>query len=137
MQTSRCISFFIFCTLATLLITGAMAQTTSGTITGIVTDQSGAIVPGAKIILIDEATKEQRETVASDSGEFVFAALRPSTYSMSVEKPGFQGFRQNDLVLTQNARLALGNIRMTVGQSTESVTITAQAPAINTEGADT
>src|SRR5258708_2540277 len=131
MQTGRYVSLFI-CILATLLITGAMAQTTSGTITGTITDQSGAIVPGAKITLIDDATKDQRETVGSDSGEFVFAAVRPSTYTITVEKAGFQGFRQNDLVLTQNARLALGSMRLTVGQSTESVTITGQAPPVNT-----
>src|SRR5258708_11725975 len=107
MQTGRFFSCFAFCLLATLLISGAMAQTTSGTITGTVTDQSGAIVPGAKITLIDEATKELHETVGSDSGEFVFAAVRPSTYTIAVEKAGFQGFRQTDLVLTQNARLAL------------------------------
>jgi hypothetical protein len=102
-----------------------------------VTDQSGAVVPDAKITLTDEATKDSRETTGSASGEFVLAALRPSTYTITVEKPGFQLFRQTGILLTQNQRLGLGDIRLSVGQSTESVTITGQAPAINTEGADT
>src|SRR5262252_5207343 len=93
---------FLFCILAALLSSSATAQTTSGTITGTVTDQSGAVVPSAKITLIDQATRDQREATGSDSGEFVFAAVRPSTYTITVEKTGFQGFKQTDLVLTQN-----------------------------------
>jgi len=115
----------------------ATAQTTSGTIAGTVTDQSGAVVPGAKITLTDEATKDSREATGSDSGEFVFAALRPGTYSISIEKAGFQGFRQNGIVLSQAERVSLGNLRLTVGQSSESVTITGEAPPISTENADT
>jgi protocatechuate 3,4-dioxygenase beta subunit len=67
-----------------LLSSVAVAQTTSGTITGTVTDQSGAVVPGAKILLTDEATKDTREATGGDSGDFVFAALRPGTYAISV-----------------------------------------------------
>ena len=126
----------LFVTLA-LLSGVAIAQTTSGTITGTVVDPSGAIVPGAKITLTDEATKDSREVTGSDAGEFVFAAVRPSTYTIAVEKPGFQLFRQTGIALSTSQRLGLGNIRLTVGQSTESVTITAAAPAVNTEGADT
>src|SRR5262249_45402894 len=70
-------------------------------------------------------------------GEFVFPALRPSTYTLTIEKPGFRAFRQTGLVLTQDARLALGDIALTIGQLSESVTISSQPPAINTEGADT
>jgi len=130
-------SFPVFCILAALLTTATRAQTTSGTITGTVTDQSGAVVPQAKIVLTDESTQDSREAMGSESGEFVFAALRPSTYTISIEKPGFQTFRQTGITLATSDRLSIGNVRLTVGQATESVTITAQAPAINTEGADT
>jgi len=126
----------LFVTLA-LLSGMAIAQTTSGTITGTVVDPSGAIIPGAKITLTDEATKDTREATGSDAGEFVFAALRPSTYAITVEKPGFQLFRQTGIILSTSQRLGLGEVRLTVGQSTESVTITAQVPSVNTEGADT
>ena len=130
-------SFPIFCILAAFLTSVARPQTTSGTIVGTVTDQSGAVVPSAKITLTDEATKDTRETTTKESGEFVFAALRPSTYTISVETAGFQTFRQTGIVLASSDRLSLGSLRLTVGQSTESVTISAQAPAINTEGSDT
>lgn len=130
-------SLTLFWILVFFLCIGASAQTTSGTITGSVTDQSGAVIPSAKITLTDENTKEFREATSNESGEFVFAALRPSTYTIAVEKAGFQSFRQTGIVLATSERVALGGLRLTVGQSTESVTITAQAPAINTEGSDT
>jgi hypothetical protein len=130
-------SFAVLGICAVVLGSATFAQTTSGTITGTVTDQSGAVVPGAKITLTDENTHDSRDATGSDTGEFVFAALRPSTYTISIEKSGFQSLKQTGLVLNQGARLALGELRLTVGQSTESVTITSQAPPINTEGADT
>ncbi len=130
-------SFAASCILVLLLSNFASAQTTSGTITGTVTDQSGAVVPMAKITLTDEATKDTRETTTKESGEFVFAALRPSTYTISIETAGFQTFRQTGIVLASSDRISVGTLRLTVGQSTESVTITSQAPAINTEGSDT
>ena len=94
-------SISIFCILAAFLTSVARPQTTSGTIVGTVTDQSGAVVPNAKITLTDEATKDTRETTTKESGEFVFAALRPSTYTIAVETAGFQTFRQTGIVLAQ------------------------------------
>ena len=88
----RYLSSFTILSILVAVLTGSVcAQTTSGTITGTVTDQSGAIVPNAKIILTDEATRDTRESTGAESGEFVFAALRPSTYTILVEKAGFQG----------------------------------------------
>src|ERR1700704_746905 len=110
-------SFPVFCLFTALLTTMASAQTTSGTITGTVTDQSGAIVPNAKIVLTDETTGDSREITGSESGEFVFAALRPSTYTISIEKPGFQTYRQTGITLATSDRLSIGNIRLTVGQA--------------------
>jgi len=115
----------------------ARSQTTSGTIVGSVTDQSGALVPGAKITLVDDTTGDSREVASSDTGDFVFAALRPSSYTLSVEKPGFQLFRQTGLTLSTSERLSLGAIKLTLGQSTQTVTITGEAAAVNTENANT
>ena len=115
----------------------ARSQTTSGTIVGSVTDESGALVPGAKITLVDDTTGDSREVASSDNGDFVFAALRPSSYTLSVEKPGFQIFRQTGLTLNTSERLSLGAIKLTLGQSTQTVTITGEAAAVNTENANT
>ena len=63
-----------------LLSTLSSAQST-GTVTGTVTDQSGAVVSKAKVTLINEATKDNRETVTNDSGYFAFPAILPGTYT--------------------------------------------------------
>src|SRR5260370_11906757 len=80
-------SISIFCILAAFLTSVARPQTTSGTIVGTVTDQSGAVVPSAKITLTDEATKDTRETTTKESGQFVFPQLIPSTYPQPPETP--------------------------------------------------
>jgi hypothetical protein len=130
-------SLIVLFSLLALLDSRARSQTISGTIAGTVTDQSGALVPGARIALADEATGDTREATTSDTGDFVFAALRPSTYTIAIEKPGFQTFRQTGLTLKTSERLALGTLKLTLGQSSQSVTITGEATPINTEGADT
>lgn len=123
--------------LVLLFCAGANAQIGNGIISGTVTDPSGALVPGAQITLTDEATNEARSATVDSSGEFVFAALKPSTYTILVEKPGFQNYRRTGLVVAIAQRLALGNVRLAVGQATESLTVAAEAPPINTENADT
>lgn len=123
--------------LAALLGGGVWSQTTSGTITGTVIDPSGAVVPAAGVTLRDEGSGDTRKVVASDGGEFIFPALRPGSYTVTVEKAGFQTTRQTGVVLSLSDRLALGNIRLAVGKSSDSVTVTGETPQVNTEGADT
>jgi Carboxypeptidase regulatory-like domain len=131
------VSLFCLPLLAALIGASALAQTTSGTIAGTVLDPTGAVVPAANVTLLDQGTQEIREATGSDSGEFVFAAVRPGTYTVTVEKTGFQTYRRTGLVLATSARLALDDIRLTVGQTTESIEVVAEAPPVNTEGADT
>ena len=69
----------------------AWAQTTSmGTITGLVTDQSNAIVPDAAVTIKDTATNEERTANTNSAGRYVFVNLPPGTYDITVTKPGFQ-----------------------------------------------
>jgi hypothetical protein len=122
--------------LALLFCAGASSQTVTGTITGTVNDPSGAVIPDARITLVNDATGETRETSSNEVGEFVFAAVRPGTYTATVEKAGFQSFKRTGIVLAIAERLAIGTIRLNVGQTAESLTVEATAPPINTESAD-
>ena len=82
----------------------ANAQTSSGVITGRVVDPSGAVIPGASITLISGATGTQREALSSETGDFVFPAVLPGTYTVTVTSftvpSGPQPFA---LVVTGNA----------------------------------
>jgi hypothetical protein len=112
------------------------AQTISGTITGTVVDSSGAAVPDAAVTLTNESTQETRTGKSDTSGEFVFAALQPGAYTVSVTKQGFETVRRTGLLLQTNQRLAVGSIALTIGQTTQTLTVSTEAAPINTENAD-
>jgi hypothetical protein len=120
-----------------LLLCGrAPAQMITGELSGTVLDSSGAVIPDASITLTSEDTGASRTVTSSASGEFVFTALRPGTYTVRVEKAGFQAYERKGIVLTVNQRVALGGVQLTVGQVTQTVEVTALAESVNTESAD-
>ena len=123
----------VFLTFTSLLV---RAQTISGTITGSVVDPSGAVVPDAQVTLASELTKETRRDTSDSHGDFVFAALQPGTYTVTVQKSGFETVRKTSLQLQTNQRLALDKIALTVGQTSQSMTITSEPPPVSSETAD-
>src|SRR5262245_40014700 len=72
----------------------AWSQATSNaTITGLVTDESGAAVVGAMVKIVDSATGSAQSTTTNDQGRYVFATVTPDTYVITITKEGFQAFR--------------------------------------------
>src|SRR5262245_18002601 len=67
----------------------AAAQSDSGRIAGNVLDQTGAFVPGANVVVKNQKTGETRTATSNDDGYFVVASLKPSTYTITVQKEGF------------------------------------------------
>jgi len=128
---------FLFLFVLVALFSGqARSQTISGTITGTVVDASGAAIPDAAVTLVNEETQAARTAKTGGTGEFVFAALQPGTYTVSAEKQGFETVRHTGLLLQTNQRLALGNIALVIGQTSQTLTVNAEAAGINTENAD-
>ncbi len=112
------------------------SQTFQGGVRGRVTDTSGASVALAKITLVDEATGISRSTVSADSGDYVFSAVNPATYTISAEKPGFKTFAKQGLVV--NTQEFVGaDLQLSVGEVTESVNVSADAPLLETTNAST
>ena len=109
----------------------AFAQGDTALLRGIVMDSSGAAIQHAKVTLTDD-TKGVPETVTSDeSGRYIFNALKPASYRASVEAPGFKTLVQPNIVLRVGQQSDLA-FHLEVGQLTESVEITAEAPILNT-----
>ncbi len=108
------------------------AQTSSsGDIAGVVTDQSGAVVPDAKVVLKDVAKGNAQDTTTSKDGAYRFYLLTPGTYTVSVTATGFNTeTRQVDVSLGQITSL---NFQMSVGSSTTTVTVTEAAPLLQVE----
>jgi len=112
------------------------AQQTSGMISGMVKDAQGAVIPGAKVTLIDQNQSASRDQTAGGEGLFAFTPLPPSTYTVVVEAAGFKKYEKKDIVLFANDRVGLTDINLEVGALTETVLVQATAAQLQTESAD-
>lgn len=120
-----------FLALAALCLSGAWAQTSTGTIVGTVLDPAGASIPNASIVVTNAATNETSRASSSAEGNYLAPLLKPGTYRVEVTAPGFKKFQQEGIVLQvqQQARV---DIRLSVGDVTESVSVTADASVVET-----
>lgn len=111
------------------------AQQISGSISGVVRDNQQAIVPKAKVRLINALQGNARETETNDEGVFLFQAIQPSTYNLVVEVTGFKKFEQKEIKLFASDRLDIPVV-MEVGNVTETITVEAGTVEVQTTGAD-
>lgn len=108
-----------------------LAQRTSATFAGIVTDPSGAVLPGAEVGLVNEGTAAATQQITNETGEFVFSFVPVGNYTLKIVMPGFKTYESTGIPLG-----AAQNVRRTyvleVGAVTDSVTVTGEAPLVNT-----
>src|SRR5215475_15751256 len=121
----------LFC--AVFLCVLAKAQSVTGTISGTVVDTSGKVIAGAKVTLKDERTGSMRAGVSNEEGDFTFAALQPSAYTIKIEHAGFRSYQRKNNVLSANEVLALGKMTLEVGNLTEVVTTVATGATVEAE----
>jgi hypothetical protein len=121
--------------LAILLPFLASAQT-AGEIAGIVTDATGAVVPGATVTVTNQATNATRVTTTNEAGIYTVPSLIPGVYEVKVEMPGFRTVIRRDIQLEvqQTARI---NVTLEVGEVTESVEVRGGAILLDTDSATT
>src|SRR5689334_9830145 len=113
----------------------ASSQTLYGSLTGNVTDPSGGSVPNAKIEILNVATGITRQVTTDDKGSYLVSDLQPGTYRVTISAPAFQSRIQEGLLVDVNTVRRL-DITLQVSQLTESVTVGAQAVALQTDRAD-
>lgn len=113
-----------------LLAVSAQAQSVSATLSGIVTDQLGAAIAGAKITVRNSATALRRERVTDNQGYFTVAELPPGTYTVQSEHEGFARLEMTGIVLNASDDRSL-SIRLKVGSLSQSVTVTEQTNTVN------
>src|SRR5580658_3850208 len=122
-----------FLLLALLAISQAVfAQSTRGSLAGSVSDTSGAVIAGAKVVAVGIDTGVTNETVSTSSGVYHFPELAIGRYNVTVTAPGFNGSTQQGVLITINSTTPL-NITLKPGAVTETVNIDASAPAIESE----
>src|ERR1700723_418775 len=124
--------------LATLLFaltlaghTSAFGQGTTGSITGTVTDPTGAPTPGANVTVTQLATNRVHAATTSDAGTYTFPELAPGQYSIKIEKTSFKSFEQKNFTLSID-QVAQINAQLTIGSQEETVEVTSTNPVLQT-----
>lgn len=119
-----------------LVCSGLQAQTDRGTISGLVTDSTGAAVPGAKVTATQVATNTVSSTVSTSTGDFTIPSLPVGDYTVRVESQGFKASVTTGIILTAGGSARVAAV-LDVGTVSESVEVTASAVQLQTEDART
>jgi len=107
-----------------------VAQSNYGALRGLVADSQGAGIPGATIVLKSESTNISRTTVSNGSGEYVFSAVDPGRYSVTVTSDGFK--RSEALGITVDAGNTIGHdVRLELGSTSQSIEVVAADPVVD------
>ena len=119
-----------------LLAQSICAQSFSGTLRGRVLDPNADATSAASITLTDETTSAARRTISNELGEYNFASVQPSSYTLAVEVPGFKRFEQHGIRVATQASVSL-YIKLEIGQVTEQINVTEDAPLLQAADAST
>ena len=114
----------------------ACAQATHGLISGTVTDPQGGAIPGAIVTVKNQLTTVSETTQTNNSGNFVFPALLPGTYTVSVEKTGFEKLEQTDITIFPADRRDLGSLQVRLGSTKSMIAVTGTANPVETTSSD-
>lgn len=117
--------------LLTVLAISSLAQITTTGIRGIVRDPSGAVVPGAAIKLIDEATGLEQTTISSSDGGFIFANLQAGAFKLVANAQGFQTAAINTIAV-ESGRITNVSVDLALGAASETIEVTASAARLDT-----
>lgn len=123
----------IVCMLA-LTPAWGFAQTDQGKVSGTVRDQTNAFVSGAKVTVRNDKTGEERTTTTNDQGYFLIGFLKPSTYAIKAEKPGFGVLDYPSMPLAVGQELSL-DFELKPADVQEAVTVTGTAPVLDMSSA--
>jgi hypothetical protein len=112
--------------------TRLLAQSSTASLAGRVTDPSKAVIPAAKVVVINTGTRIRYESVTNGAGSYYLTNLPPGTYRIEVEKLGFKTVIKSDLVLHVQDALEV-NFEMAFGSALESITVQGGSPLLDTE----
>ena len=112
-----------------------LLQTDRGTITGTISDTTGAVIPGVSVVATNVETASRYETISTETGNYTLTLLPAGMYEVAAELPGFKRYvRQRITVLVaQTLRI---DVTLEVGAATDEVTVTADAPLLRTESGE-
>lgn len=112
----------------------SFAQSERGLIAGTVTDQSGAALAGAEVVVVNRDTNGTFKVLTSGSGEFAAPNLSPGAYRITVTATGFKRYIQQNVIVAASSSVRL-ELQLQLGQVSEQIEVTANAAAIQTDTA--
>ncbi len=115
-----------------ILAAAVLAQVDTGAISGVVTDSTGAIVPGATVAITQEETNVRVTLSTNDAGIYSAPSLHPGVYDIEVSKTGFQPQKKTGAALRVQDRINV-SFALALGATTAEVTVTAAAPLLESE----
>ena len=120
--------------LSAFVLAGAWlcAQTPSATVVGRVTDATGAVIPNAQVQIVNLDTNIQQQATSNAAGEYTAPYIQPGRYSLEAKAEGFRVYRRPELTLAIDQSIRI-DIELQVGATTESITVEASVPVLNTE----
>jgi hypothetical protein len=119
--------------MSVFLMSQATAQMITADIVGTVTDPNGAIIPGAKVTIVNTDTQLLRFMSTTNTGDFVFALLPPGKYTVGVEQSGFKAYKVEGISLAAGDRTRV-NVQLDLGSATETVSVSSSTvPLLQTD----
>ena len=118
------------------LPTSARAQAVTGTLVGNVTDSTGGAIPGATVTALEVETNTSRTAVTNESGYYIFSSLQNGTYNVEAEIQGFKKVVRQNVKVDVNTTVRI-DLKLEVGQVSETLTVSAETPLLQTDRTDT
>src|SRR5262245_60051495 len=130
MREHRLLRGFCICVAVLTSFFTAHGQSTTS-LRGVITDQTGAIIPGAVVSLANDGTGFKRQSLTGEDGVYQFLQTPPGTYQLTAEKAGFAIVTREGVQLQVNTPATL-DLHMEVGATSDVVNVAADPTAINT-----
>src|SRR5215472_5658310 len=118
-----------FCAVLLILAAANSSAQSTATLEGTITDASGAVVPGAKIVVHNQGTAEERNVESDSAGVYLVPSLPVGTYRVNVTAPGMQSLVANNIPL-EVGRTVQQNFTLRVASSTEVIEVTGVASVV-------
>ena len=137
MKHARLLFVCFCCSLAILLCatSSSAQQVDNGQISGTVTDPSGSAIPNVKVLIVQEGTGAERSANTDTSGNYIFLAVTPARYTLTIEATGFAKAVANGVEVLVG-QTTVQNVQLALSSATSEVTVTGAAPLVQTSTAE-